>query len=152
MIPEYLHNPWSDLIELRGKEHLIAALRVAGLPLSESCQDTEKTAGMLAGESVVCIADVRQRQIHGLVISSSGHVYSFEPDKLDVEFWAFAAEHYYIVTGNRADRQKIADLVDVDVKRIKGRTMRKRGKGLSHASIESMLEAFGYTDRQRSLF
>lgn len=91
---------------------LIQSLRSFGLPLDES-------------GTIVCLIELVEDNIHGLVATPSGLAYRFEPAEFEQDFWAFAASHYYIVTGNMADRKAFAETVNVDASTIKGKCLSK---------------------------
>ena len=91
---------------------IIQNLKSFGLPLDDS-------------GTLVCLTSVIDDNIHGLVVTPSGLVYRFEPAEFETDFWAFAATHYYIVTGNMADRKAFAETVNVDASTIKGKCLSK---------------------------
>lgn len=131
---------------------IMAALRAAGYPLSSS---TDAAEGESDASKLVCIADVRESMMHAIVATPSGIVQRFEPSQFEPQFWSFACRHYYLVTGNIADRRRAAELAGVEIKDVKGRTLlRGKSEDLSGMTLDGMLANIGLIQEpiQTSLF
>lgn len=116
---------------------VLATLRAAGFPLASS---SELTEGESDNSKLVCVAEVRNNMIHAIVASPSGIVYRFEPTVFEPSFWSFAGRHYYFVTGNIADRRRVAELAGIEFKDIKGKTLaRGKSESLSEMTLDGML-------------
>lgn len=135
---------WAHQHPIGDRQELLLRLRDSGLPLGGSPE--EILAGASAGPTeIVCIAEVRaaERTIHALVVSPSGIMFHFAPPPghVDPKFWRFAAEYYYWLTGNLADRRVASELIEGHPFIKSGMAVLSRGKGdaPSGASIGDLL-------------
>lgn len=128
-------------------ERLVLALKAFGLPVG---------AGAGENSEIVCVVEVGEA-VRALVACPGGQVYRFDPPAFEHAFWVFAARHYYLVTGNLADRQLLAKMVGLDPRELKGKTL-ERGKdgSASGKTLDDLLATLAASmrteDNQRSLF
>lgn len=129
---------WQTSKQLDHTEKLMSALRQAGLPLAHA--DAEDQGDVTDNGRIVCIASVTENMVDALIAIPSGLVYLLEDDTWDMEFWKFAAENYYLVTGNLADRLYLAERAGADPKSVKGKAiMRAKSESLSTLSLDNIL-------------
>lgn len=129
---------WESQINIEDPAAVLATLRQAGLPLAESGADLVEEES--TNSRIVAIMAPAGDTIHAIVATPSGFVYRFEPPEIDIEFWSFALRHYYVVTGNMADRLLLAKQADVDIKGVTGRAMdRKKTDAPSGLLLDEML-------------
>jgi DNA ligase (NAD+) len=124
---------WNSRVEVKNAVEVISALSAAGLPIGAS------------GDDIVCVVAVGEAPI-ALVASPNGRVYRFEPTVFEVGFWSFAVANYYLVTGNQADRAKLAEQAGVNTSEIKisGRAInRAKSDAPSGMTLDAMLESLG---------
>lgn len=147
-------STWESQVEFKDAAGLMRVLRLAGFPLANDFEQGD--AGESEASKIVCIAAFSKGLICAVVACPSGLVYQFEPDFFEDCFWQFAARHYYVVTGNRADRTLMSTLTGVDVGLIKGRTLvRSKTIEPSGLTLSDMFREIGYVsnaDRQQVLF
>ncbi|MDD2741259.1 MAG: NAD-dependent DNA ligase LigA [Rhodocyclaceae bacterium] len=125
---------WDTRTEQTFPAELIASMRAAGLPVGGEGDD--------AGE-IVCILSVGDLP-SALVACPNGAVYRFEPPVFEEGFWRFAVANYYLVTGNMADRKKIAEMTGVPTPEIKGKTLsRAKEEAGSGLSLDGLLDRLG---------
>jgi hypothetical protein len=129
------HVTWNTRLLVTDQVGIMAALRAAGLPLAS----TEAIEGESPRSELVCVAEVREREVHALVATPSGLVCRFQPAVFELAFWAFAARHYYWVTFSMADRAHVSRLTGVSLKAMKGRTFSRDSAGLSKVSLDALL-------------
>lgn len=132
---------------------LLARMRSAGLPLQDG------VAGEVEGESdgskITALVAVSADGLAAIVASPSGLVYRLEPEIIEQEWWSFAARYYYIVTGNLADRQLLAEHAGVELSAVKGKTIsRKKLAEPSGLTLDQLLDQAcpELAQRQESLF
>lgn len=115
------------------REGLARALRASGQPLG-------------ASDDFLCLLALDGPLPRAVVVTPSGLAYRMEPAELDPVIWSFAARNYFVVTGNLADRQRLAELANLpDVKEIGGSALsRKKGSSVSGISLDQLLAAYGY--------
>ena len=125
---------WDTRIEVEQPEEIVAAFRSAGLPVG---------GGAVASDQIVCVAAVGEIPAV-VVVCPNGLVYRFEPQVFEQEFWRFAVGNYYMVTGNLADRQKVAALAGVPADEVKGKALlRAKSEGPSGLALDVLLEQLG---------
>lgn len=128
---------WESRVEVHDPELIMAALRAAGLPLAYASEQEGEESD---ASRIVCVAAYLHGQIQALVATPSGLVYRFEPDVIVDDFWRFALNHYYVVTGNIADRLAFAQHIEVPEKAVKGRALiRKKSEDPSGLSLDDLL-------------
>lgn len=132
---------WDSRVPLSNPTEIISALRSAGLPLANTNEPSEDESSQ---SQLVCIAEVQENAIRAVIATPSGLVYRFEPMAFEQSFWAFAARHYYWVTGSMKDREKVSALTEVALKSIKGRTLSRTKSEQSNMALDEILAELGY--------
>ncbi|QEL56035.1 hypothetical protein [Chromobacterium paludis] len=130
---------WASKVVIAEPDRLLARMRAAGLPLQEG------TAGEAEGESdnskITALVAVGDDRLSAIVATPSGLVYRLEPERIEPDWWSFAARYYYIVTGNLADRQMLAELAGIQASAVKGKTIsRKKSAELSGLTLDQLLD------------
>lgn len=132
---------WETKKQLNITWPLMASLRAAGLPLAYSLDADEEDS---ASSKIVCIAEVSENNIKAIVATPSGLVYKFDCEVFEQSFWEFAAKHYYVVTGNVADRNRFGELSGILATGIKGLLAnRKKSTELSGFTLDQILSLIG---------
>ena len=144
---------WASKVAIDDPVRLLARMRSAGLPLQDG------GAGEVEGESdsskITALVAVGADRLAAIVASPSGLVYRLEPEVIEQDWWSFAARYYYVVTGNLADRQLLAEHAGVEIGLVKGKTIsRKKAAELSGLSLDQLLDQAcpELAQRQESLF
>lgn len=144
---------WASKVAIDDPARLLARMRGAGLPLQDG------GAGEVEGESdsskITALVAVSEDRLAAIVATPSGLVYRLEPEVIEQEWWSFAARYYYIVTGNLADRQLLAEHAGVELSAVKGKTIsRKKLAEPSGLTLDQLLDQARpeLAQRQESLF
>lgn len=132
---------WDSRIPVANPTEIISVLRAAGLPLANTNEPGEDESNQ---SQLVCIAEVHEDSIRALVATPSGLAYRFEPMAFEQSFWAFAARHYYWVTGSMKDREKVSALTEVALKSIRGRTLSRTKSEQRNMALDEILAELGY--------
>lgn len=141
------HPTWESRQVVGDSERLVLALKAFGLPVD---------AGAGENSEIVCVVEVGEA-VRALVVCPGGQVYRFDPPAFEHAFWVFAARHYYLVTGNLADRQLLAKMVGLDPRELKGKTLERGKEGCVSGKtldklIATLTASMRVEDQQRSLF
>lgn len=143
MGPKFVSPTWSAQLPVPNAADILSALRAAGLPLAVSAPSDGDSDDSDAS-AMVCLAEVADARIWAIVACPNGLVFRFEPPVYEPAFWSFAAQYYYWVTGNMADRQKVSELAGIPVKSMKGRCLsRAKSPALSRTTLDALLQAHG---------
>lgn len=154
---------WDSRSEVADPLGLIQALKRAGFPLQgESTKEgeTELEEDESKASQIVCVLALSQDDgaFQAIIATPSGAVFKIAPEVFDLDFWAFAARYYYIVTGNLADRAQLSERTNVPLKEIRGRAaVRARAQAPSGWTLGQLLQHIGVVEaedgpEQKSLF
>lgn len=128
---------------------LVARMRASDLPLASPSHDE---AGESDSSKITALISFVNGQADAYVATPSGLLYRFAPPEFEAHWWSVALRYYHVVTGNMADRLRLAELAGVDPAQIKGKCLsRLKCTALSGLSLEQILDQACPT-QQSSLF
>jgi hypothetical protein len=145
-----MNKTWQSRLNVADAIGVMDALRKYGLPLDAgSFTDSEDSSEESSNSKIVLIAEVYPHGIGGIIATPSGEVSKIMLTALeDKWFWSFAARYYYVVSGNMADRQLMANMLELDSKLIKGKCVsRKKSESISGFTLDGLLLEIGYSNK-----